>query len=356
MKLLKKIGLKLTYEQKWKDGIWLQEQINKKRLSRKYLDKFLLMKNCLDSVYPNSYDFQIEINTFLPDHVGKTIIPIVSILFHPIIRFEQIFIENSLNQKLELKDLFVKLQVKPDEIFRRKYIYNKETLTEVNNSNITYINLLGGRTTFSTIEYTKKYSHSHLQCFASSYTTNFDNFSSFCTGTGEINFMISKLQTEFNEAYFKTLLFQIKSYLEWEYLEGVPYLKLKDIFISNLEKIPHLSSYEAKNELTHLWVTGNDIIKQELKNLNYKVNNLGLLEINDDEKFEDFLISISKNISDKMLCYKDTITDTYYSLREVEQLDIFKQDKRKLVFNNSVYKKVIFISHSITILLSGEFI
>ena len=39
-----------------------------------------------------------------------------------------------------------------------------------------------------------------------------------------------------------------------------------------------------------------------------------------------------------MLCYKDTITDTYYSLREVEQLDIFKQDKRKLVFNNSVYE------------------
>jgi hypothetical protein len=351
---IEKIESSLTYRQVWKDGIWLQEQVAKKRISMQYLSFLQTLIKCLDEVYKEKYDFIVQITSFDllydKDNSSKRksrnkndFIPILNIFFHPVIKFDSFFIENNLQQKIQIKDLFVLLKMRPLFIKERHKIicsnitYKKEIENSVSKMKGCEIILKGARTTYSETEFNNNYVHSHLPSLKKEQSIN--QFDNFCTGEGEINFMLAKLNSEFTENNFKILLFQIISYLEWESLEGRPHMKLEKIFLSTLEDAPHIKSSSA-NDVARTISESIFSFRNELLKLDYKINLENEIEIVDNEKLEECLIKIYKNIyssnSDSNLCYKDTKLEKYYSSFLKVNLQKVIPNEKLIIFQNKV--------------------
>lgn len=149
----------------------------------------------------------------------------------------------------------------------------------------------GSRNIYSYNEYSNGYAHSHLL------SINFTNYKleykGFCLGSGEIRFLFSKLSSEFNSQTYKMILFHLKGYLEWESLEGVPYVKLEDLFIKSKNNgLP----YVALSDLNYHYSILLQINKQRGNQLDWQIQknkafdeNI-LYRIKDNDKLEEFCV------------------------------------------------------------------
>lgn len=186
---------------------------------------FLDVINSLIKIYKNNFDFLISTYfKFYIKYINKGEIEeieeikkllLVNLLFDVIIKFDEIKIINSSQNEADLKDFFVKFKI----LFN--YDINNNLLCKLNHRN-----LYGMRSTRYDFELNTGYIHSHLP---RSY--DFTDFENFCLGTGPISLVLIELSNNikpFNIIKFKGFLYQIKSYLEWESLEGGPYIKITD--------------------------------------------------------------------------------------------------------------------------------
>lgn len=170
----------------------------------------IFIKN-IQIVYDDNWDFEI----FGKEKNGKEIIVLKGFIFH----FPEIEISNTLNEKHTITDLFTLVWLKSKH--DRLIIYG----------------LQGARSTLTYAEFSSGYIHSHLSYKQyNNWNSSYDVFTSFCTGSGEINIY----QADFNEGMFNEskilpYLVQIISLVRHESLEGTPYIKMRNISIHTRE-------------------------------------------------------------------------------------------------------------------------
>lgn len=209
------------------------------------------------------------------------------IYFNVIIHFPEIKIKNRDNLEHTIKDLYVKV------------------CFPLGNTNA-LVKLEGLRTTFSRIEIGKGYIHSHLSSGVSV------DFKTFCLGSSEMSGCFQREFISKNKPDIYQFLFTLQNYLEYESIEGVPYIRMENC--QNLSGLRSVSSYEI-----------NDLIKIKPPLV---VNNQ--LKITNKEEIEEFFV----NKTD-ILCTK--IDNKYYSLstNRLEETIEWLEDK-KFIFKNQL--------------------
>lgn len=147
------------------------------------------------------------------DYIEGIEIPICNITLT--IRFPKIVIKNELGDKHIIEDLFLHINFDVDSV-----------------NGLTFDKLVGNRLTFQHIEKYVGYVHSHIRTNRSKEL----EFEKFCVGYGELGASILNINSilvdkneilNIDEATIFFLL--IRSYIEWESLSGVPFIKIKDI-------------------------------------------------------------------------------------------------------------------------------
>ena len=96
--------------------------------------------------------------------------------------------------------------------------------------------LRGTRGQITWEEYIANYFHSHL----SSKCTDNENClktTTFCTGSNETNDLLAQLMSEYTEELFELYLLTINSMMEWESLEGSPYIRMNTVGLKSREEI-----------------------------------------------------------------------------------------------------------------------
>lgn len=183
------------------------------------------MWEAMNEIYPDrcSFMFDIEVlntthvNSYGSNHVREFTV-FDKFIIHKIycvIHFPEFEITNSLGDSHIIKDLFVRI---PIAIHRGTDSLYLETVE-------------GLRTTVSTEEFSSRYEHSHLHSKSYDEKVNRTRFTTFCTGTGDINSVTSLLNMGFDIDNFKLLLLQIDPFVKWESIEGVPYRRMSSIAI-----------------------------------------------------------------------------------------------------------------------------
>lgn len=285
----------------------------------------------LDGIFGDNWSFEVEdlYFTIINRPITKTRIcyggeEIKSIVYENrisysfslklIIKFEEIEIKNSKGLSHIMQDLFVSLN------FRLKYYHELRPV-------VSFSELRGLRMKMNSSEIMSNYQHSHIP--GASYNLSHQvkeeygenavvtreriissfggdippslQFRPFCLGTNDISSVLGKNKSEDVELedYIKMITMFLEVFLSWESLEGVPYMKIKDI--ANRETLPRLTkttiSSEAKRILKYYSDTDEEV------NLDYRVSGKDIT-ISDNEKFENFLKYKGPNISE----YRDEIT------------------------------------------------
>jgi len=180
----------------------LYKDFHKTTLANKFKDFGLTkLKPVLDEVYGENYDLQLHLNGFLD----------------LLIRYPHITITNTKQESREIEELYCVLTfnesclLKEFQGFRAKMSFN-----DVKNS----------------------YRHSHLNF--RSLESLFD-VSSFCTGSTDLTALISEFREDFNEDRFDLFLYQINNFVEWESIEGTPYIHLSTTNNRNLTVVSRQS-------------------------------------------------------------------------------------------------------------------
>lgn len=256
------------------------EEIEKKEIiDRLSKEKDILINTCINIYGIENVDFDWDIsivkdkdNNFICDEISYLEIKIL---------FPYIKIRNSSNQEHDITDILVSISFKINH--ELKWIFDK---------------FKGTRLSCTSLEYYSRYFHSHLP------TNNYNTacFDNFCLGT-------SFLRTDFSEFNLKgfsnnesdiikweAIVFGIKSYLEWESLEGVPYIKITNVtnrVINNQESAFY--SYENSIKLIIM------MIKKILvpKDFKFRILNqeyINFIKISNREEMEEFMIKIIKLI------------------------------------------------------------
>lgn len=161
------------------------------------------LKPVLDEVYGENYDLQVSSNGYLD----------------LLIRYPHITITNSEHKTREIEELYCVLT------FNDSYL-----LTQ----------FLGFRAKMSFNDVKNGYRHSHLN---SRSLDNLFDLSSFCTGSTDLTALISEFREGFNEDRFDLFLYQINNFVEWESIEGTPYIYLnttnnRNLTVTSRQSIP----------------------------------------------------------------------------------------------------------------------
>lgn len=119
------------------------------------------------------------------------------------IRFPEIEIMNSRNEKHKIYDLIVKL-----------------TITFGGYTNIEFEGL---RLTLTPEEINSGYSHSHLE------RSSFGKYSHFCLSTSDFSILISNISVSSTVTNWELFFMSIEKFISWESLEGGPYVSLSTI-------------------------------------------------------------------------------------------------------------------------------
>lgn len=232
-----------------------QERIRVARIELEAKGKVNLekVKVILQAIYPNRWDI---IENYITIH------------------FPEITIVNSEKGSHNIKDLWVRLTFKHGTL----------TLSEI----------IGCRTTVTVSEYKSEYRHSHL-C-----KSRYSDFSNFCLGSSHFAVLFQELASQFDIDNFEFFLWQLDSYVRWESLEGVPYIK-----ITNIKK--HTGSLILLNDtqLYNEWIKFITAYKELPLTFTKRLSD-GLFSVNED-KIESMLLPITS-----YKCKSDT-HGNYYS-------------------------------------------
>lgn len=143
-----------------------------------------MIEELLEKVYPNRWDYDGDC---------------------AVIHFPQVTIRNSRGESHIMKDIFIKFN-----------------FTDRLNS---YCRML--RTTYSFNELASGYCHSHIRSFTAFHPDK--EFRTFCFGGSTLRTISDRLMYNFSEQLFHFFLIEIKKFLEWESIVGVPYMRIEDI-------------------------------------------------------------------------------------------------------------------------------
>lgn len=280
---------------------WINTQQSKGRLTlggvRMTPEVFEIFRRAIkntNDIYENNWDFEYSVNvieTVVNGKIKKIIkIDIQSILIH----FPVINITNTRKHKHQIVDLFVR------------------TILQIRDGNQLMIrDTQGTRLQVSYAEYSSNYFHSHLNT-PMPQPGRTHNWSSFCTGIGEINAAIAEVNGDgFKDADYIKYLLYLTTLVSWESTEGNPYRHMRNIF----PKFQSANQFYANpREALTLY---RSIIKNHKDNdktpdLNF-ILETGRFKLKDDETFDKFLTSIPFTDRQKQafLCRKDE-TGTYW--------------------------------------------
>ncbi len=310
------LSKELTLQQVWKDREWLENQVDFGNIHPNaitYLDKQIVL---LEEIYPNQWDIYVSVerNNYKNKDYSKyrtESITIQEIQFYPIIHFENILIKNTLNQEIAIKSIYVMIRSRVDYEHNYKYFVQE---------------IDGTRDIVSYNEYSHNYVHSHLK--SHSYKGKAIDFTKFCLGDGEIGMMFVKLSQEFNDGFYKTLLFHLDGYLRWESLEGGPYVRIENLFLINKnDGIPHIPLNKVGEETKLILISK----RTNQINLDWKIKD-GKLIVIDNEKLEDFCLRYGqRKDSYSRLTINDRFIDIIY----------FKDNNGKYHALNSLAEQIV---------------
>lgn len=223
-----------------------------------------------------------------------------------VLRFKEIVISNTQNNRHTIKDLFVYMPIILP-------VYNDRPYLKI-------APLKGIRTTVTKKECISKYFHSHLP--SGDISESIPIFADFCLGTGPLNSEIADFNSEQDISHFRNILFHIMAFVTHESLEGAPYKKIANIGKDSESGYshyyrPNLAYYTIsffKRLVSH--------VDLELQ-FNYDKHNFEILDIERNRrKIIEFLVNLPdevlyKSIKD-MLLYK-VVDNTFKSIYSVEQ-------------------------------------
>lgn len=241
-----------------------------------------LMK-MVDYIYPDQWDFRPK--DILDGAINENI-------YIMIIKFPSIKITNSTGRAHVIEDIYVKI-VFLGFSFSASSIY-------------------GTRGKITTAEFNSGYAHSHLP--------NHTGFNAFCLGATSYSHLITSLAYDkwYNnpeewEIRFEAFLFQLKSYLEWESIEGTPHRYMSNIGTGNTNhSLDDSKILRAKDLFMMLVVNFNFYNK-----LKFIIDSKkGLPELIMNEEVEDMIM-----VSSEDYCYRDHLGNFY------QTLDIIKTGK-----------------------------
>lgn len=173
----------------------LYKNFHKTILANKFKDFGLTkLKPILDEVYGENYDLQVNLNECLD----------------VLIRYPHITITNSERKTREIEELYCVLS------------FNESCLLKEFN---------GFRAKMSFDDVKNGYRHSHLN---SKGLEHLFDASKFCTGSTDLTALMAEFAENFDEDRFDLFLYQINNFVEWESIEGTPYIHLSTTSNRNL--------------------------------------------------------------------------------------------------------------------------
>ena len=233
MKNIKILERELKLSGNVRNAAWMTRQFTKKRIimggvviSETLFNQYKICMKVISDIYENKWDVDFT----LTQTSSKIYIDIKAV--H--ILFEEIVITNSRAKTHTIKDLLVAIELQNDS-----------------NRRLKVKKLKGGRLTLTYAEFQSDYFHSHLSVNCQRLNTSgyqgVPFFTTFCTGSGEINMYQSDINGDgFTERNFIAFAMQIMTLVTWESLEGTPYRR-----IDNIRVRPSSGSYYSYNENQH---------------------------------------------------------------------------------------------------------
>lgn len=205
--------------------------------------------------------------------------------------------------------------------------------------------LQGWRGTKSIFEHLASYSHSHLPigCF---------KFSDFCLGNSEFSTIFRDFKNSTDS--FTLFCLSLPQFLAWESLEGVPYIRMREV------KKQELAYFSFKKKIfeLHLDYVVTNFAKQKHENFDIIFEN-GNLKIKKNEYYietlKDYLISsLEKEINVIENLFGYLLEGTFYSLAEIGESSVAivnntvpTVNNNSIVFKNKVVELKIENTHSV---------
>lgn len=226
------------------------------RISSSHIEKLFQILDSLEECYPNQWDLLIKYTT------DETVIVL------PYIIFNNVTISNSEDKSLDIKDLIVALDM---------------------SHYCQVLGLIGGRLTLSFEEWVSNYRHSHLNA------CNNQNIyiRDFCLGNSEISDLITQLKRDFDVDRFKLLLYSLRTYVSWESLEGVPYMRLSNVGVS-LKHNARLASFIYSDHTSKIEKIFNRFNKKIIDSINLEYQKDRFV-VGESKEFEKHILDIIKS-------------------------------------------------------------
>lgn len=237
----------------------------------------------LNSVHGNNWDFNLNPSIVLNVFEGFEL--------SCVIHYPEISITNSVGLQHKMKDLFVVFNISDTQF------ENEDGLPVYGPTK-----LKGTRSTLSYEEWFVGYLHSHLPSIMTTEQQSALYLPDFCLGEEtEIRDIMESLYIKYQPEMFEMFLYTIDSIVKWESLEGVPYIKIKDIAVGSKENIvsnfveSHLDGY-YENIRREMHSFNLDFVFSENR---YKIKN--------NEKFDKHVHNV---IKEKFSVYYDKLLVT----------------------------------------------
>lgn len=254
----------------------------KQRLPKRFIQFCKEAWEILEELYPGRGDIHFTLqplfkeyqNTYGSNHINQFAVfdkfQITEI--HLVIHWPEITITNSKKHEVTLRNLFTRIPVQ---------ISNHST-----RGTLSFNVIQGVRTSVTPIEFQKGYSHSHLPSHNWNKSEQRCEWKNFCTGQGDINMVTATLNDNLDMDTLKLLLMQVQPFLEWESLEGRPYIRMINVINKDIG-LPVVESTLCANILDQLKFS---ISRRKDLDLDWKLYN-GKFIIVDNEKFEEMFRS-----------------------------------------------------------------
>ena len=288
MKNIKILERELKLSGNVRNAAWMTRQFTKRRImmggvviSQTLFNQYKICMKVISDIYENKWDVDFT----LTQTSSKIYIDIKAV--H--ILFEEIVITNSRAETHTIKDLLVAIELRND-----------------NNRRLKVEELKGGRLNLSYAEFQSNYFHSHLSVDCQRLnTSNYQGvpfFTTFCTGSGEINIYQSNINGDgFTERNFIAFAMQIMTLVTWESIEGMPYRHMYNISIK-----PSLGScfYHSDNqhsEPIYRKLLTNLIENQITPDIDVILNSNSSFEVVDNEKVLKLINELSFTADEKAI-------------------------------------------------------
>lgn len=257
----------------------------------------------LNNTFNDRWDFHLERNGESKVEFG----------LYVLIHYPSITISNERGRTHDIKDLYLTFKIQT---------FNG------NINSISFTTPYGFRTSLSLAEINSNYIHSHLPTRNMVFYDLFKE-SKFCIGSGtELHELLVDMwlsDWEFDPIIFEAMLYSFDSLLEWESIEGTPYIYMDRIFENGTNIIGKTLSYGTTELLYKDWRSSLTDLKVDF------VVQENRFRINDNNKFKTYLLETCLN--DITLSRKLIITEeknTHYLGINNNSQSLFNQYKESL--------------------------